>query len=145
MDDYSKEQVEAKWNFDAAELLFIFDIKTECARYITEWKLDECYWRLRDFRRELDAKLVRGKTKIKEEQEKESGNNKEVEKEVIDNSLNSLTGIRESWNKNQGDIKEKLAFYNALEEFYMELCHVMKKHGLYFREGEQFISAMHRR
>lgn len=136
---------QAQWNADGAELSVVFDIKLTTAKYLDEWKLEDAYWKLRSFRRELDAILTRKKKKIQEEFDKEHGNDSNLEKNEVDDKMKELTEERETWMKDKEDEQEKLKFYNVSEEFYMLLCHVMKKHGLYFRESSDYGFAMGRR
>jgi len=134
------ETQQSVWNFDGAELYVIFEIKVKFVEALENWDLEPAYWRLRDLRRELDAKLKREKKTfegITLKEDKEDRKKKVVtEKEDVDSRLNDLDKLRETFNKGTKNEKEKADYYLNLEEFYMHLCFLMKKHGLYFREGE---------
>jgi hypothetical protein len=80
-----------------------------------------------------------------EEFEKEHNRETILEKPEMDKLMADLTNGREIWNSNKDDEAERLRFYNLSEEFYMHLCHIMKRHGLYFREGNDFGFAAGRR
>lgn len=136
---------QAEWNADGIELGVVFSIKLEIANLLDKWKLEECYWRLRAFRRELDAILTRHKIKLQTEFEKEHKKETELEKKMIDDEMKVLTELRETWLANKEDEEVKLLFYNSIEEFYMQLCFIMKKHGLYFRENRDAGIAAFRR
>lgn len=135
---------QADWNADAIELSVVFGIKLEVAKYLDKWELENCYWSNRSFRRELDAIFTRKKKKLQEDFDKEHGNEAKLEKEEIDELMNTLTKERCIWDIDKSD-ENKLKFYTANENFYMKLCHVMKRHGLYFRESNDAGFAMGRR
>ena len=141
------ESLQAKWNFDGAEYELIFGIKTLIVKNLNGWDLQNAYWNLRRLRVEMDAKLNRGK-KIKELDDDGNENVKEIketEKMEMDRLLNELGDERnlfDNSDKQDGDMSK---FYLALENFYLHLCYVMKKHGVYFREGEDRTFAVLRR
>lgn len=135
---------QADWNADAIELGVVFDIKIQVSNLIDIWKLEDAYWKLRSMRRELDSILTRKKKKLIDEFEQEHNIDNKLEKIEIDAAMISLTDTRREYlNDNNED--NKLKFYNALEDFYMRLCFVMKKHGLYFRESNDMGIAAFRR
>lgn len=139
---------QSKWNFDGAELYIIFQYKTQFLEFLDVWDLENAYWKLRRMRGELDAKLKREHNKLLDSMEEEKEKKVKVtEKQLADEKLEELTVIREQYkidnNKNNLELKNK--FYIALEEFYLFLCFLMKKHGLYFREGEDSTFAVLRR
>ena len=145
---------QALWNFDGAELFLIFKLKESTVYAMENWDLDEAYKKMRLLRMELDAKLARGNIKIIREFEdeiEEAKKNKrkepkKTEKKVVDEMLivldNAYTELRNNVNP---DATDKSKFYQELEKFYMHLCYIMKKHGLYFREGEDMRLAVLRR
>ncbi len=136
------------WNFDGAELYEIFGIKKEFMEDISNWNLEGAYWSLRSLRREIDAKLKRHeKSKILAEHEKEKnkGKKRKTEKQIVDSWIDDLDKKRKEYNGSKQDDNEKVQFYLELEKVYMKLCHLMKKHGLYFREGEDSRLAVLRR
>jgi hypothetical protein len=143
-DDYDNTS-KAEWNADAIELSVVFSIKLEVSQNLDKWNLEQAYWRLRAFRRELDAILTRRKKKIVEEFEKEHNREIALEKNLIDGGIQTVTNERALWKEDTSDEEKKIKFYNCLEEFYMTLCHIMKQHGLYFREGNDFGFAAGRR
>ena len=146
MGDYDSS--DSKWNIDGAEHAVLFEKKIQCANYLDGWELDNCYWHIRSFRRELDAALKREKKKIEvdydesSDEEKEAKKHKETEKEETDGLFKALTSMREEFliDSSESDKLElekiKNKFYNALENFYLHLCYCMKKHGIFYREGE---------
>lgn len=142
------------WNFDGAELYVIFQIKSSYIEFLQNWELENAYWSARDLRRELDAKLSRKKERFEGIGLENESNNKnkkgkeksKSEKQLVDEELKKLGESREEFSKkNNPSDKEKGEYYQKLEEFYMFLCHLMKKHGLYFREGEDSTMAVLRR
>ena len=136
---------QANWNADAVELTVVFGLKLEVAASLDGWDLDNAYWKNRSFRRELDSLLTRKKAKLQEEFEKEHNKETTLEKGEIDTLMTSLTNEREIWIKNKSNEDAKLKFYTANENFYMHLCFIMKKHGLYFREtGDSGIAIFRR-
>lgn len=143
--EFDSGDYDAKWNFDFAESIVLFNLKTTIAEYLDQWKLDEAYWKLRSLRREVDAILKRGRTKIEEEQLKEQEKmtgkkklGKTLEKEAVDEKLEELTQVHTEYIAipNPTD-EEKIAFYTLLEEFYLLLCYFMRIHQLYFSEGNR--------
>ena len=147
MGTYGDDTQKALWNFDGAELFLIFSIKQKIVEAFEEWDLETAYWKLRLLRGELDAKLKRGVNKIVSEFEKRvKKKSNKIEKNVCDEKMEQLDEKYSEWNKivNPNN-KEKSDFYLALEEFYLYLSYLMKKHGLYFREGEDMTLAVLRR
>ncbi|MFW9873001.1 MAG: hypothetical protein ACFFG0_07880 [Candidatus Thorarchaeota archaeon] len=145
-----EENLPALWNFDGGELVLLFKIKTECAEHLDSWKLNDAYWSLRSLRREIDAKLNREK-KEKYNMLNDQGKLEErelTEKEYTDIFLEGIDGLRETLmgdSEDEAANENKTKFYHALEGFYMYLCFLMKKHKLYFREGENPEEAYRRR
>lgn len=141
------------WNFDGAELFEIFEIKKDFIYYLDNWDLENAYWKLRSMRRELDAVLKRKQKRfdgihLTEEEKKKSKEKKKKksEKETVDGDLKDLSDIRNKYVKeNNHSDEDKTKFYTALENFYLNLCYIMKSHGLYFREGEDATFAVLRR
>jgi len=144
MGDYENSS-QAEWNADAIQLSVIFTIKLDVAKHLDSWDLEKAYWSNRAFRRELDAVLTRKKKKIQEDFEKEHDREVALEKGEIDIMINALTDGREEWSECKDDEKAKLKFFMLNEEFYMHLCFIMKKHGLYLRESNDAGFAMARR
>lgn len=143
-ENFYSDAPQAKWNFDGAESEAIFQLKSNFVLQMDHWDLESAFWTVRSIRRELDAKLERKKKKIIEDFEKEQGKEKsKTEKQEVDEKLNELQELRLIWMNNPE--KQKINFYVALEEFYMHICYLMKKHGLYFREGDDSPLAVLRR
>ena len=91
--DNMEEHNQTIWNFDGAELQFIFSIKNNFTTLLDKWDLENAYWSLRLLRREVDAALKRINKKknlieeqVDEEKHKEGRGNKgkETEKAEID-------------------------------------------------------------
>lgn len=147
MEDIQK----AVWNIDAAEDYAIFEAKIKFVNCMLEWNLEGAYWAVRTLRMELDAKLQRGDKKYDELIKKLKGDNKkeskkETEKEIVDQLLVELETKRTEYNEATIPSEElRGKFYLMLEAFYMHLCYLMKKHGIYFREGEDSRLAVLRR
>lgn len=144
------EAQQSIWNFDGAELNLIFQIKVEASLYLTNWNLESCYWRLRDLRREIDAKLNEDKKKVEYEIEDPDNKGKKKklkisEKESVDYLLKELEGIRNEFLTSDQQQNDFSKYYLALEEFYLYLARLMKQHGLYFREGEDAWDSFRRR
>lgn len=143
-----EEEQKAIWNVDGAQLYVIFQIKTEASIYLTNWDLEKAYWRLRDLRREIDAKLTRTK-KQKYQIKNNEGDLEEqdlTQKEMVDMLLDELTNERISFSNIEDKTpKDFSRFYLILEEFYMVLSELMKEHGLYLREGDDPGQAFRRR
>lgn len=139
------------WNFDAAEFYVIFQIKNKFVDDMLKWNLEGAYWTLRTLRMEIDAKLKRkedNKMLADMEQERiESGRKrKETEKEDVDNLMHEIDLRRKEYNSNRNPSDEARGeYYLILEGFYMYLCFLMKKHGMYFREGDDSRLAIFRR
>jgi len=148
-----EEAQQSVWNFDGAELYAIFEIKKAFINCLLTWDLENAYWKVRTLRMELDAKLARRKKRIVEEHEEEIAKikgkkKKEVvltEKETCDKKMEDLETARTIFNTSTKSQEERGEFYLVLEKFYMYLCHLMKKHGIYFREGEDMSLAVLRR
>jgi hypothetical protein len=98
-------------------------------------------------RRELDAKLD-DKIRKHDNEEKFSEENKrkQNEKEIIDGLVSDLESARTEYNRKSNPSQDDKGKYYLIEEsFYMALCRVMKKHGLYFRESDDPSQAILRR
>lgn len=149
------ETQQSLWNFDGAELFLIFEIKQKVVIALEDWNVDEAYRKVRLLRMELDAKLKRGNKKIiqdfEDEIEEEKGNKKEktkkknTEKKEVDDMMISLDNCFSEYNQDRDDEDKKIKLYKEIESFYMNLCYIMKVHGLYFREGEDMRLAVLRR
>lgn len=141
------ETLQSVWNFDGAELNLIFELKLEVSNALQEWNLEAAYWKLRDLRREIDAKLNRTKKNEIEcyNEEGEKQKVKLTEKELIDNFIIYVEKERNTYLLNYQGEGAASKFYLILEEFYMNLASLMKEHGLYFREGDDPSKAIFRR
>ena len=144
MADYENTS-QAAWNADAIELSVVFAVKMEVSSLLDSWDLDKCYWKTRTLRRELDAILTRRKKKLVDEFEKENNRETILEKVEIDSLIDTLNTEREIYLVNKDNNEAKNKFYNLLEDLYMHLCFIMKKHGLYFRESNDMGFAAGRR
>jgi hypothetical protein len=150
---------QAVWNFDGSELYLIFQIKSNIVFALENWDIIEAYKKIRLLRMELDAKLTRDKKKILEEfddaLEQSKNKNKSpiekkekklTEKEEVDGMMKELDEAYTEYTENNIlTPKKQSLMYQLIEKFYMHLCYLMKKHGLYFREGEDFRLAVLRR
>lgn len=145
-----QENQKALWNLDNVELTIIFQIKIQFITALQNWNLEEAYLKIRDLRRELDAKFGRARERfegiILDENKDDKKKKSIIEKEEVDRKLKELEKVRSEYSKKQQRTEEdKGNYYLALEELYMYLCYLMKKHGLYFREGEDNRMAVLRR
>lgn len=148
-EEFQDQQQQALWNFDGAELFLIFQIKSQVVAALEEWDLSEAYRKIRLLRGELDAKLIRSHKKIIEEFEKKSKKGKgkkKTEKAIVDDKIKNLDNDYSTFVEivDPSDT-QKADFYKKLEALYMHLCYLMKRHGLYFREGEDSRFAVLRR
>lgn len=147
-----EEQTETVWNADGAEFYILFEIKKKFVNALEIWDLKDSYWKIRMLRMELDASLKRGEQikylKDIEEKEIKEGKKKrhKTEKEEIDRKMEF---VDEAWveysNLPNPSEEARSTFYQILEAFYMHLCYIMKKHRMYFREGEDARLAVLRR
>lgn len=148
-----EETQQSIWNFDGAELYLIFQIKESIVHHLKTWNLKEAYSNVRLLRMELDAKLKRDNKKITEEFDKEQQiqkkgkyEKKKTEKETIDELIKKLDAKYTAYLENNiPSNEEKSLMYQEIEFVYMELSYLMKKHGLYYREGEDMSLAVLRR
>ena len=111
-DDSKKDNVGAEWNFDLAELNILFDDKVNSKNTLNGWNLEECFWNVRSFYREIDAKL------------------NEEERKTRDSTMNNLTESRNKHNDKKITDEE---YFMELEKVYVEICRLCQLHGLYFR------------
>lgn len=142
-----EEALKSIWNFDGAELNLIFEIKAEAGTNIKNWDVEAAYWSLRDLRRELDAKFDIKKKEDYEFKDKEGKIIKKniTEKEFIDHLILEIEVERNKFLESEQEDSDNSRFYLVLEEFYMKLSTLMKKHGLYFREGDDPSKAIWRK
>lgn len=110
-------EIQAKWNMDEAQLRRIDYLLTLATAHFQNWDLESLYWVLRSIRREINAKLT------------------PTEKKECKNNLDTLDKERKRFIALE--IKQQEFFINC-EEFYMYLTDRIKKHGLYFRENEDY-------
>jgi len=106
------------WNMDEAVLKAIYFLKLKFVNHLKDWELDSAYWTLRNIRMEVDSKL------------------KSEEQEMVADDLEKLEKERNEYLKNPKDSKQRGEFYLQLESYYILLNRLMKRHGLYFREGD---------
>lgn len=140
------------WNFDGAELMLIFEIKKNIVEYLDSWDLGNAYKKVRLLRMEIDAKLKREKAKKditdfdKPIEKKKEKNTFKTEKQEVDEMMVKLDNAYNNFIiKDEPEDSDKSLFYQEIEFVYMHLCFLMKKHGLYFREGEDNRLAVTRR
>ena len=142
------------WNFDGSELFLIFQIKEAIVYALDSWDIVTAYKKVRLLRMELDSKLVRDKKKILEDFDKEiekqkaqkEKDKKKTEKEQVDGMMKELDNSFTNYTRDGDfDDEEKSLMFQQIESFYMHLCYLMKKHGIYFREGEDMRLAVLRR
>lgn len=147
MGELYQDSQQSVWNFDGAELYLLFQIKARISEALEIWDLETAYRKLRVLRAELDAKLARRQKKILEDFDKELGKQKvKTEKEEVDDAMSDIDKYYSKYKSSiNPDDEIKSGFYLKLEGFYMFLCFLMKKHGLYFREGEDSRLAVLRR
>lgn len=137
-----EDSLGSEWNFDGAEFYAIFEIKTKFIENMLAWNLEGAYWAARTLRMEIDAKLKRTESNklladMEEEKAARKGERVVTEKESVDSMMKEVDQIRTEYNMIMNpDDNQKSYYYQILEKFYMELCYLMKKHRMYFREGE---------
>lgn len=132
------------WNIDGAQFYSIFQIKTRFVEYMLGWDLENAYWAVRTLRMEIDAKLKRGETSslLKEIEENKKKRGKKNEKEEMDDMMKVVDESRKEY---IGKKIDETQFFLILESFYMQICYIMKKNGMYYREGEDSRLAVLRR
>lgn len=146
------EGTESIWNFDGAQFYTIFQIKSQFVNAMLKWDLEGAYWAIRTLRMEFDAKLKRKETHkmlaaLDEEKIKAGKKSAKTEKQEVDEEMIKVDIERKIYIESGGADSEeaKVKFYAVLEDFYMDLCYRMKKHRMYFREGEDMRLAVLRR
>ena len=127
--------LQSVWNFDGAELALVFEIKQEVIERLKNWDLEGAYWKLREFRAELDAKQYK---KLKDDAEP-------PEIKITRDLMGELEEQRNMFNSTIHSNESISKFYSYLEAFYMYLCRLMKRHGLFFREGDDPSKAIFQR
>jgi hypothetical protein len=139
------------WNLDAAQFWTVYQLKKDFVMALREWDLENAYWSVRLLRMELDAKLKRKEThkllaQLDEEQAKEGKKSMLTEKQEVDKGMEFVDREHLTYSKLNNPSNEEIArFFAVLETFYMDLCHRMKKHGMYYREGDDSRLAVLRR
>lgn len=108
--------IQATWNSDDIQLAQIFQIKHNLIDLFSTKNLEEIYWLARALWRELDAKMT------------------EKEQEAFQGAIKRLEDKRKELTYSENKIETEKEFYLLLEALYMDLCRMMKDHGLYFRE-----------
>lgn len=135
------------FNFDGAQLYLIFQIKNAATISLSNWNLEDAYWKLRDLRREIDPilKIVKPeKYKIKDDTG-EMMTKELTERAMVTHLLDILQSERDIFLSSNGDKEDYSRFFIALEEFYLVLNRIMKERGLHLREGEDAGKAFMRR
>lgn len=146
-----EEVSESIWNFDGAQFYILFTLKDEVRDALDLWDLEKAYWKVRLLRMELDAKLKRKEkhkllAKLDEEQVKRGVKSAKTEKEEVDELMSNVDKAHVEFVKLTNPSEtQRSTFFNILESFYMELCYIMKKKGMYYREGEDNRLAVLRR
>jgi len=115
MVDYTAKAV---WNMDEAVLKQIQLLKFIFIGHLHKWELESAYWTIRGIRMEVDAKL------------------KDKEQENVEKELKELEMVRNTYLLNKTDAEKKGEYWYALEKFCILLNRLMKRHGVYFREGD---------
>lgn len=110
--DYTQGSI---FNFDLQELMIIAELKRLYVHHMQNWDLEGAYWNLRAMWIEFDAKP------------------KDDERETLYNKMKTLENTR---NQYLNGTKETGEYYHDLENMYRDICRTMKKHRLYFREGD---------
>jgi len=113
----NNSDIQAKWNMDEAQLRRVDYLLTLATAHFQNWDLENLYWCLRSVRREVNAKLTPN------------------EKKECKDNLEKLDTERRKFIALQ--IKQQ-EFFISCEEFYLYLTEKIKKHGLYFRENEDY-------
>lgn len=105
---------ESIWNTDQDQYNnILMGLKKKVMIDLDAWNLIECYWSLRALWRELDAKF-------------------EEERDNLIKDIELLEKLRIRFE--QGE-EIKAEFWTALESLYLEICRLMKKHKIYYREA----------
>lgn len=120
--NYNLEEIQTsgtRWNFDDAESILIFELKKEFVKCLLIWDLESAFWKYKALSMESRALFD------------------EEERKKIDKSLESISKYRNEFNlikQPRQDVKGE--YYELLEAKYIEVCDILHKHGLYFREYE---------
>ena len=140
------------WNLDGAQFYSLFKIKEKFTDCMLAWDLEGAYWAARTLRMEIDAKLKRREENrlladLEEAKAKRKNTRIITEKENVDSLMQLVDEERSAFISSGGHTNEeaKSRFFKVLEEFYMYLCHIMKKHQMYYREGDDNRLAILRR
>ena len=124
-DDYAPKSI---WNLDDARLRTLNYFMVLCDEAFSLWELNEIYSHLRSIRRIICAKI----------------NDVEFGKVTI--AFKELEILKRTMNKGEKDYDKKvIEYYNKCDEIYISMSRLMKKHGLFFREGEDPTKAVLKR
>lgn len=141
------EENQTIFNFDGAQLYLIFQLKNAATINLSNWNLDEAYWKLRDLRREIDPilKTTKPEEYLVLDEKGEKIKIKLTEREMVEKLLEILQNERNDLLSSSGEKEDFSRFYTALEEFYLILNRIMKERGLLLREGDDAGQAFMRR
>ena len=108
------------WNMDESRMKAVDYYLSLCETAFINWNLEELYIYLKQVRRMISGK-------ISEEQFKK-----------CDDMLQDMEKIRRSINidNEQETKKKKSELYEKADELYVYLNRLMKKHGMFFKEGD---------
>lgn len=108
------------WNMDEARMRVLNQYLVMCEMSFLDWDLDNLYIQLVSIRRIISGKIS------KEEYDKAGEKLEEIEK------LKKQMDI----DKEKDYDKKRVEWYNICDQLYVMLNRFMKKHGLFFREGD---------
>jgi len=117
-DNTTSDYKKSVWNFDEAEYKLIFFFKSEVASCLRLWDLGNAYWNLRRLRSEVDAKVT------------------DLERKDLDSKTDKLDIDKNKYEEEANNKQNQADFYIALDEYYRDICRLLKKHGSFFREQE---------
>lgn len=113
------------WNSDGVQAEILFNIKQDCILCFRNGDLEALYHSLRSLWREFRARCS---TKEKSPDEKTS------EKVYLDSLMETADSKREEWLKDPKEQDKRLELYLSLEAVYLEICDLMKKYRIYYKD-----------
>lgn len=108
------------WNMDEARMRVLNQYMVLCEIAFYDWDLNSIHNSLISIRRAISGML------------------KETDYNKMGKIFQKLEQIKREMNMEKEDEYHilKVKFYNICDELYVELNRAMKKHGLFFREGD---------
>jgi len=110
--------VKTIWNMDEARLKSLNTYMVLCEDAFVCWDLNNLYIYLKSIRRVISGKIT------------------ETQLKGLDEKFEDLEKIKRKMDDdNNNDESIPIKFYGKADEIYIDLNRLMKRHGLFFREG----------